>query len=135
MFMNMFTHKYPYTDFHELNLDFIVNNFKYIMDTLTSIDGWIDTHEEQYEQLKELYDMIEAGNLPDQVYETLKNWIINNFNDILGEMIKFVTFEINDQGYFVVNIPQSLSDLRFNTTGLDIVVSLQPEYGHLVLSY
>lgn len=131
----MFFNQFPYTDFHELNLDFLLKNYKMLLDTLEQIDSWIDTHQQEYEQLKELYDQIEAGELPEQVYIKLRNWIVNNWNDILGEMMKFVSFGITDSGYFVVNIPESLKDLQFNTTDLDISTPLQPEYGHLVLSY
>ena len=131
----MFFNQFPYTDFHELNLDFLLKNYKFLLDTLEQIDSWIDTHQQEYEQLKALYDQIEAGDLPEQVYVKLRQWIVNNWNDILGEMMKFVSFGITDSGYFVVNIPESLKDLQFNTTGLDISTPLQPEYGHLVLSY
>lgn len=46
-----------------------------------------------------------------------------------------VFFGITDDGYFVAYIPESWSQIEFATTGLDITVPLQPEYGHLVLSY
>lgn len=46
-----------------------------------------------------------------------------------------VFFGITDDGYFVAYIPESWDDITFNTTGLDITIPIQPEYGHLVLSY
>lgn len=46
-----------------------------------------------------------------------------------------VFFGITDDGYFVAYIPESWKNITFNTTGLDINLDLQPEYGHLVLSY
>lgn len=46
-----------------------------------------------------------------------------------------VFFGITDDGYFVAYIPRSWDNITFNTTGLDIILDLQPEYGHLVLSY
>lgn len=74
----------------------------------------------------------------------IQNWI-DNFDyepllETVKEMVqKYLTagvyFGINDDGYFVVYIPESWRDIEFNTTGLDINVPLQPEYGHLVLSY
>lgn len=73
----------------------------------------------------------------------VQKWI-DNFDDnaetILTEIIEkyiatMVTFGITDDGYFVAYIPKSWSQIEFATTGLDITVPLQPEYGHLVLSY
>ena len=46
-----------------------------------------------------------------------------------------IFFGITDDGYFVAYIPESWDDITFNTTGLDITIPIQPEYGHLVLSY
>lgn len=43
--------------------------------------------------------------------------------------------EISNSGYIIYNIPENWESITFNTTGLDITLDLQPEYGHLVLSY
>lgn len=131
----MFLNGYPYTDFHELNADFLLKNYKLLLDSLKQIDTWIDKHEKEYQELEKLVSEIEAGILPDAVYDKLKVWFINNYKDILGEFIKFITFRLDDNGYLVVSIPDGLSELVFNTTGLDIFTPLQPQYGHLTLSY
>lgn len=66
---------------------------------------------------------------------------IDNFDEdfarsVLEKYIATMIFvEISDSGYIVYNIPKSWRSITFNTTGLDIALDLQPEYGHLVLSY
>lgn len=66
---------------------------------------------------------------------------IDNFDEsfaksILEKYIATMIFvEISDSGYIVYNIPSSWNTITFNTTGLDIELPMQPEYGHLVLSY
>lgn len=42
---------------------------------------------------------------------------------------------ISDAGYIIYWIPENWKTITFNTTGLDIDLPMQPEYGHLVLSY
>lgn len=70
----------------------------------------------------------------------VQEWI-NNFDTSYAEQIikdhiaTMIFVEINDAGYIVYNIPEEWSDITFNTTELDIIVELQREYGHLVLSY
>lgn len=70
----------------------------------------------------------------------VQEWI-NNFDTSYAEQIikdhiaTMIFVEINDDGYIVYNIPEEWSDITFNTTELDIIVELQREYGHLVLSY
>lgn len=70
----------------------------------------------------------------------IQNWI-DNFNTEYAEKIiadyiaTMVFFGLTDSGYFVAYIPESWKSIQFNTTGLDIELPIQPEYGHLVLSY
>ena len=131
----MFFNGYPYTDFHELNIDWLLKNYKGLLDSLQQLDSWVETHQQEYEELKEFMDQIEAGILPDAVYNNLRQWFFDNGSDLVGEMIKHVYFGLNNAGYFIVTIPQQWKELIFNTTGLDIDVALQPEYGHLTISY
>lgn len=72
--------------------------------------------------------------------EKVKEWINNFDTSFIEELIKkyiatMILVEISDSGYIVYNIPESWKDIVFNTTGLDIKLDLQSEYGHLVLSY
>lgn len=75
-----------------------------------------------------------------EAVRVLQNFV-DNFDTsyaekIIRETIATMIFvEISDAGYIVYNIPESWEDITFNTTGLDITLDLQPEYGHLVLSY
>lgn len=65
---------------------------------------------------------------------------VDNFDTTYAEQViresiaTMIFVEITDSGYIVYNIPDSWSDIQFNTTGLDIELELQPNYGHLVLS-
>lgn len=45
-----FFNKYPYTDFHELNLDFLLSSYSSIIQHLNDTVDWINNHEEQYEE-------------------------------------------------------------------------------------
>lgn len=70
----------------------------------------------------------------------VKIWIDNFDTRFIEELVKkyiatMILIEINDSGYIIYNIPESWENIVFNTTGLDINLKLQPEYGHLVLSY
>jgi len=72
--------------------------------------------------------------------ETVQKWIAN-FNTSYAEQIikeylaTMIFVEISDAGYIVYYIPSNWDSIQFNTTGLDVDVDEQPEYGHLVLSY
>lgn len=45
-----FYNKYPYTDFHELNLDWLLANYQAIIDKLNDTIAWANTHQGEYEE-------------------------------------------------------------------------------------
>ena len=44
------TNKYPYTDFHEMNLDWLLTNYQAIIDKLNETIAWCNTHQTEYEE-------------------------------------------------------------------------------------
>lgn len=130
----MFFNEYPYRNITDLNLDYILKHIKSLIEAVTQIDGWIDTHQAEYDELKALYDAIMSGNFPPAMLNSLYNWLHDNAFDIIGEMVKSVIFNITDDGYFVAYIPESWEDIIFGTTGLDLTLPGY-DYGRLVLSY
>ena len=45
-----FTNKYPYTDFHELNLDWLLESYQQIVDDINTLNTWMAQHKIQYEE-------------------------------------------------------------------------------------
>ena len=45
-----FLNKYPYTDFHELNLDWLLKNYQAIIDEINEINTWVTQHQIEYEE-------------------------------------------------------------------------------------
>lgn len=72
--------------------------------------------------------------------ELINQWIDNFDTQFLEKIISehiatMVFFGLTESGYFVTYIPDNWDNLGFATTGMDIEVPLEPEYGHLVLLY
>ena len=82
------------------------------------------------ENVNELSDALK------EVQEWINNYDTSFAKSIIEEHLATMIFvTISDSGYFIYHIPQSWDEIEFNTTGLDITLPLQPDYGHLVLSY
>lgn len=133
--LDMFVHKYNYTDFHELNLDWLIEAVKELAKEVDSLDEWKSDFSEEYEAFKQFIAQIESGELPDSFIDAIYKWLSANALELVGRMVNMVIFNITDDGYFVAYIPESWDEIQFSTTGLDTFTDLQPEYGHLVLSY
>lgn len=69
----------------------------------------------------------------------VQDWIANYDEDKIIELfdryVKFVFFGLTEDGYFVAYIPESWNDIQFSTSGYDDFMPIEPEYGHLILSY
>lgn len=110
-------------------------------------DDSISYVEVLYKVIDYLNHVIEDQNLMTSEIEEIKSeiqviqkWIddfdVSYVTEIIKKYIASMIFvEINDAGYICYNIPGEWKNITFNTTGLDINLELQPEYGHLVLSY
>lgn len=81
----------------------------------------------------------DLNELADEL-KVVQEWI-DNFDTSYAEQIiadkiaTMVFFGLTDCGYFVAYIPRNWDTVQFATTGLDISLEMQPEYGHLVLLY
>ena len=76
-----------------------------LKEDLTTVQKWIDNYDTSYAK------------------EVLEKYIAN-----------MIYVDISDSGYIIYHIPESWNDIKFYTTGLDITVPTENEYGHLVLS-
>ena len=126
--------QYPYINENDLNLDYILKHLKEFMARVVTLEEWRAQHEDEYEELKQLYDDIISGNFPPSVVAAFEDWMRRNALDLVGELVKMVFFGIDDNGYFVAYIPDSWDDIIFGTSGLDDFPA-GVEYGHLTLSY
>lgn len=135
--LDIFQHQYPYTDFHELNLSWIIEHFKEIIDDIDSLESWKSTHQQAYNELKNLTDNINArltniedGDFPDSLYNAMKTWWEANAVDLVGELVRFVFFGLTPDGYFVAYIPENWRDINFDT-----IITPGEDYGKLCIIY
>ena len=68
------TNKYPYTDFHEMNLDWLLTNYQAIIDKLNETIAWCNTHQTEYEEA-----MARLKAVEDEIY-TFEQQITDAFD-------------------------------------------------------
>ena len=129
---------FPHTRTYDTDLGWIIKHISEYDNVIQALDDWIEVNNPKIEELmKFMSDMQNENTLPDGVKEAILKWCQEHLIDLVGATLKNVFFELTDDGYFVAYIPDSWSDITFNTTYWDIILTSHPEYGygHLVLSY
>lgn len=99
---------------------------KYINDLIDQDKIFADEASQLREDLKELSDELAKWN--EDSDEFFRQWMQEH-------IARSIFVEISDDGHIKYNIPDMWDNVTFNTTGLDIFLEIQPNYGHLVLSY
>lgn len=127
--------EFPRTRSYDTDLGWLIKEYESLKaeyDTLTNCCEDVQT---RLAALESLYDQIMRGNFPESIRNAFISWMRENALDLIGELATSVFFGLSDTGYWMAYIPESWHDIIFNTTGLDITLAMQPEFGHLVLSY
>lgn len=127
--------EFPHTRTYDTDLGWIIENIKGYNDAIQTLNDWIETNTPRLEDLEAFKEALESGDLPEGVQAGITSWLETHAADVIAAIIKNVWFGLTVAGYFVAYIPDSWSDITFKTTGLDIILDLMPEYGHLVLQY
>ena len=125
--------EFPNTRTYDNDLGWLIRNVKSAEDAVKTLEEFMADSQDAFNQLNKLLDDIAAGAFPEEISNAIRNYIVKNFYDIVGDMAKTVWFGLTDGGYFVAYIPESWDEITFKTTGYDYETELQPEYGHLVL--
>lgn len=135
---NDFMNKYPYTDFHELNADYLLNRLKDVEEKLATIKediegevlAWVQTQLEPYEQ--QLNDLItEVQNLERSTEETLAQYDtrINNFiNQINAQIVEIRTELVNS-----INAVNALTDLKIEQNNIYLLNEITENVGDLFM--
>ena len=54
-----FNNKYPYTDLHELNLDWLLETYQEIVDHIAVLTAWMEQHKEEYAEAMQRLQAVE----------------------------------------------------------------------------
>jgi len=127
--------EFPHTRTYDSDLGWLIRQCKHNADAIKVLQEWVANAEDVVGDLQKLLEDVAAGNFPEEIANAIREFIVDNFYDIVGDMTKMVFFGLTDTGYFVAYIPESWDDIEFFTTGWDVNTDLMPEYGHLVLGY
>lgn len=126
--------EFPHTRTYDSDLGWLIKHVNSYDETIQALNEWIAENTPKLDDMEALYQALISGNLPPGVQEGIEKWCRENMADLVAEMAHLVFFGITDDGYFVAYVPETWSDIIFNTTGYDILVP-DVDFGHLTLSF
>lgn len=120
-----FYNKYPYTDFHELNADFLLTSYQKIIDEINEVVDWVNNHQIEYEEAIRRLEAVEneIDTFEQQVQEqfnTLKYEIEQDFAQQKAELeaalaqTRLEVAEEIERMTNEVNAAIAAFDIRFN---------------------
>lgn len=87
--------------------------------------------QKEIEELKRAYDEFESGGFIDTYLDQIEAWINENMEELFHRAARMVFFGVTLDGHFVAYIPESWTDIDFDTG----MIYGTPEYGRLILRY
>ena len=125
------TNKYPYTDFHEMNLDWLLTNYQAIIDKLNETIAWCNTHQTEYEEAMKRLQAVENeiytfeqqitdafNRLEQQITSDVERALVQIRTDVdnaIRQMQQEVTRQLAD---FVVEFQQLKSEVQAEINNL-----------------
>lgn len=88
-----------------------------------------DVSHEQLEELEEKFEKFQESGFDDYYREQIEQWVNDNLGSIFETYSRGVYFGLNQEGRFVAYVPESWSDIVFDT-GADYTLDT---YGRLIL--
>ena len=91
----------------------------------------VNIDHDEIEKLKEQFRKFIESGFEDYYIELIYKWINEHMAELISHAVKMVYFGLNDEGYFVAYIPESWSDITFDTGH----VFGRTDYGRLILRF
>lgn len=102
-----------------------------LKDTLNEDIEQTNANTEAIEQIQNLFDKFQESGFDDYYKEQIEQWIQDNAAIIWDKLAQMVFFGLTDDGYFCAYVPESWSDIQFDTGA----VFGTEQYGRLILRY
>lgn len=109
----------------------IIQNQDYFNEQLKEYGLSIEQLKADVNLIKEELEKVKNGDYVSLYLDSIINWIDKNLQELVARIVKYVSFGLTKDGYFVAYIPPTWEFIQFDT-----IVDVNSElYGHLVLQW
>lgn len=94
----------------------MIDNQNIMNQLLTQYGVNINELQKDVDYLNSELEKVKNGDYVSLYIESLSKWIDENLLTLVERVAKFVTFGLNNDGYFVAYIPESWNNIEFDTS-------------------
>jgi hypothetical protein len=137
--------QFPYTNFHDLNLDWILTKLKEALTQVDANTGLVNLLNTRCDGLDSEFltvnsiitsintelQKIKNGEYVTLYLDSLKAWIDSNIQLLVANIVKYVAFYLDDTGHFCADIPTSWAFLSFDS----VADTENADYGKLIMEW
>lgn len=102
-----------------------------LMAYVDTVKDTVNVNSDAIAELQEAFQKFMDSGFDDYYAEQVEKWIGENLEFIFETAAKQVFFGLTDDGYYCAYVPDSWSDIQFDTG----MIYGTPEYGRLILRY
>lgn len=121
-----FMNKYPYTDFHELNLDWLLTTYKNIVDDLKGVHEWITTHQGEYEDAMRRLEAVENE------IDTFETEIERRFAELEAEVQQLIIDTRQEIEDIIAQFRQEIEQIK--NEFLQLIAQMREEIRRMISS-
>lgn len=118
-------------DSQEQRIHVLCKKLHELFDYLVQVAEAVNVDGDAIKALQDAFTKFMESGFEDYYAEQIKSWIDTHFASIISNAIKQVYFGITDDGYFCAYVPDSWSDIGFDTG----MVYGRSDYGRLILRF
>lgn len=108
---------------------FLCCNLKALVEYANQLGVQINASAEDIDKLQEDFEALKDGKFWDFYEQQIQAWVAQNMPSIIKSAISTVYFGLTDDGYFCAYMPESWSEITFDTGA----VYGRSDYGRLIL--
>ena len=118
-------------DSQEQGIKQICKTIQLLIEYLNQVADQVNIDTDEIKELQDLFKKFQESGFDDYYAKQVAEWINNNLSYIYDHTIKQIYFGLTDDGYFCAYVPDSWSDIEFDTGA----VFGRYNYGRLILRY
>lgn len=122
--MGLFTNRYPYTDFHELNLDWMIEQFSTVQTTIDDFESTITELKKELAKIADLYPRVTSLESRMLVIDTDLAKLKNNYDSITSSLLSLDAREKVD----IIEVKNLINDLAKTIDGIEYNLSAVYSY-------